>query len=109
MQTFDNFIGNPDRNAGNILVDAANNLILIDHSRAFVEQTSLPTKIARIDESLWTAIQAVTAEDLRALLGPLLGDRAVSAMIERRKAMKKTIDELVARKGRALVIIPSDR
>jgi hypothetical protein len=30
-------------------------------------------------------------------------------MIERRKAMKKTIDELVARKGRALVIIPSDR
>jgi hypothetical protein len=109
MQTFDNFIGNPDRNAGNILVDAANNLILIDHSRAFVEQTSLPTKIARVDESLWTAIQAVTAEDLRALLGPLLGDRAVSAMIERRKAMKKTIDELVARKGRALVIIPSDR
>ena len=109
MQTFDNFIGNPDRNAGNILVDAANNLILIDHSRAFVEQTTLPTKIARVDESLWSAIQGVTAEDLRALLGPLLGDRAVNAMIERRKVMKKTIDELVARKGRALVIIPSDR
>jgi hypothetical protein len=54
-------------------------------------------------------IQTVTAEDLRALLDPLLGDRAVSAMIERRKVMKKTIDELVARKGRALVIIPSDR
>ena len=109
MQTFDNFIGNPDRNAGNILVDASNNLILIDHSRAFVEQTTLPIKIARVDETLWTAIQALTADDLRALLGPLLGDDAVSAMIERRQVMKKTIDELVARKGRALVIIPSDR
>jgi hypothetical protein len=109
MQTFDNFIGNPDRNAGNILVDAANNLILIDHSRAFVEQTRLITKIERVDESLWRAIQAVTAEDLRVLLNPLLGDRAVNAMIERRTVMKKAIDELVARKGRALVIIPSDR
>jgi hypothetical protein len=109
MQTFDNFIGNPDRNAGNILVDAANNLILIDHSRAFVERTVLPSKIARVDESLWSAIQALTAEDLRALLGPLLGDRAVSAMIERRKVMQKAIDQLVAKKGRALVIIPSDR
>ncbi len=51
----------------------------------------------------------MTAEDLRALLGPLLGDHAVSAMIERRKVMKKTIDQLVAKKGRAVVIIPSDR
>ncbi len=109
MQTFDNFIGNPDRNAGNILVDASNNLILIDHSRAFVEQTTLPIKIARVDETLWTAIQALTADDLRALLGPLLGDDAVSAMIERRQVMKKTIDELVAKKGRALVIVPSNR
>jgi hypothetical protein len=38
-----------------------------------------------------------------------VGDRAVSAMIERRKVMQKAIEQLVARKGRALVIIPSDR
>ena len=109
MQTFDNFIGNPDRNAGNLLVDAANNLILIDHSRAFIENTALPTKIERVDEELWSAIQAVTLEDLRALLGPLIGDRAVNAMIERRNRMKKTIDALVAKRGQGLVIIPSAR
>jgi len=109
MQTFDNFIGNPDRNAGNLLVDSANNLILIDHSRAFIENTALPTKIERVDEELWSAIQAVTLEDLRALLGPLIGDRAVNAMIERRNRMKKTIDALVAKRGPGLVIIPSAR
>jgi hypothetical protein len=98
---------NPDRKAGNILVDAADNLILIDHSRAFVDRTALPNKIERVDEALWNAIQAVTADDLRTLLGPLLGDRAVDAMIERRQRMKKSIDALVAKKGRALVIIPA--
>src|SRR3954466_5458621 len=31
MKMFDNLIGNPDRNKGNLLVDAAWNLYLIDH------------------------------------------------------------------------------
>jgi hypothetical protein len=109
MQTFDNFIGNPDRNAGNILVDAANNLILIDHSRAFIDSTALPNKIERVDAELWSAIEALTADDLGALLGPLIGDRAVKAMIERRTRMHKEIEALVAKRGRALVIIPSGR
>jgi hypothetical protein len=109
MQTFDNFIGNADRNAGNILVDAANNVILIDHSRAFVDEKDLPAKIERVDDDLWSAIQALTIDDLRALIGPLIGDKAVEAMIERRNRMKKTIDGLVKKRGRVLVIIPSDR
>jgi len=109
MQTFDNFIGNPDRNAGNILVDAANNVILIDHSRAFIETKGLPTRIERVDEELWSAIQALKVEDLRALLGSLIGDAAVNAMVERRNRMTKAIDALVAKKGRALVIIPHGR
>jgi hypothetical protein len=109
MQTFDNFIGNPDRNGGNILIDAANNLVLIDHSRAFVEKTDLPNKIERVDEELWTAIQALSVDDLHGVLGPLIGEAAVKAMIERRTRMQKTIDALVAKKGRSLVIIASDR
>jgi hypothetical protein len=109
MQTFDNFIGNPDRNAGNILIDGANNMILIDHSRAFIDDKKLPTKIERVDEELWSAIQTLTAEELRTLLSPLVGDAAVNAMIERRARMKKTIDSLVAKKGRALVIVASNR
>jgi len=51
----------------------------------------------------------LTIDDLRALIGPLIGDKAVEAMIERRNRMKKTIDGLVKKRGRVLVIIPSDR
>jgi hypothetical protein len=107
MLTFDNFIGNPDRNAGNILIDAANNVILIDHSRAFVTEKDLPVKIERVDEDLWNAIQALTPEDLRAVVGSLIGDAAMDAMLERRSRMKKSIDALVAKKGRSVVIVPS--
>src|SRR4051812_39191654 len=109
MQTFDNFIGNPDRNAGNILIDGANNLILIDHSRAFVSDTDLPVTIVRVDEDLWNAIQALTPDDLRAVIGPLIGNEAVDAMLERRSRMTREIDALVARKGRSLVIVSSGR
>jgi hypothetical protein len=108
MQLFDNLIGNPDRNAGNILVDASNRVILIDHSRAFLDTADLPTKFERVDEELWTAIQAVPPEDLRTLLRPLIGDAAVGAMIQRRARLKKAIDALVAKKGRAQVLIPSN-
>jgi len=109
MLTFDNFIGNPDRNAGNILIGAPGELILIDHSRAFTEDTTLVRKIERVDADLWNAIQTLTAEELHTLLSPLVGDSAVNAMIERRARMKKTIDSLVAKKkSRALVIVPSN-
>ena len=39
MKMFDCFIGNPDRNKGNMLADASMKLFLIDHSRAFVDDT----------------------------------------------------------------------
>ena len=109
MLLFDNFIGNPDRNAGNILVDGARNIILIDHSRAFVPKKDLQTKVERVDEKLWTAIQALTPEALRATLGPLIGDDALNSMLDRRTRIQAEVDKLVAKKGRALVIIGEDR
>jgi hypothetical protein len=106
MLMFDNFIGNPDRNAGNILVDSAGNIILIDHSRAFIDKTELPSKFERVDQTLWTAIRELTPEALRERLEPLVGGRAIDAMLERRSRMQSAVDALVAKKGRSLVIIP---
>src|SRR5438094_1304724 len=105
MQLFDDFIGNPDRNAGNILVDGVNEVILIDHSRAFVDNKELPVKFVRVDADLWAAIQALTVDALRTHLGPLIGDRAINSMLERRERMRAAIDSLVAKNGRARVII----
>jgi hypothetical protein len=109
MMLFDNLIGNPDRNAGNILVDDARNIILIDHSRAFVAKKNLQTKVERVDEKLWAAIQALTPEALRGTLGPLVGDEAVNALLERRTRIQTEVDKLLAKKSRALVIVAEDR
>ena len=105
MLTFDNFIGNPDRNAGNILIGPPGEFILIDHSRAFVKDKDLPNKVERVDAVLWEKLQAVTRDDLVRVLGPWIDTDAIDAILERRTRMAAAIDKLVAKKGRALVII----
>ena len=106
MQMFDNLIGNPDRNAGNILIDASQRVILIDHSRAFVESAKLPFPFERVDASLYAKIKALTRPQLSAVLSEWLEDHAIDAMLERREEMVKRVEDLVKRRGAAAVIIP---
>lgn len=105
MLTFDNLIGNHDRNAGNILIGPPGELILIDHSRAFITDTDLPNEIERVDGDLWRRIQALTREDLVRTLGSWMDARAIDAMLERRMRMSRAIEKLAAKKSRALVVI----
>jgi hypothetical protein len=105
MVMFDNLIGNPDRNAGNILIGAPGEFILIDHSRAFVTDKRLQ-KFERVDAALWDRMQALTGGDLTRVLRPWIDDAALKAVIARRDAMAAEVDQLVATRGRALVIIP---
>jgi hypothetical protein len=105
MVTFDNFIGNDDRNAGNILLGPPGELILIDHSRAFVTTDDLPRKVERVDGELWGRIQALTRADLVRVLGPWMDGDAIDAMLKRREKMSAAIEKLVARKNRASVVI----
>ena len=91
MRMFDNLIGNRDRNQGNILLDAAWNLILLDHSRAFGEGTSLPHKLGRIDEGLWAEIEALTPGELETALGAWLEHGEIKAMLDRRDRMRAEI------------------
>ena len=105
MLTFDNFIGNDDRNAGNILLGSTGELILIDHSRAFVTNDDLPREIERVDGQLWGRIQALSREDLVRVLGPWMDTDAIDAMLKRREKMSAAIEKLAAQKSRALVVI----
>jgi len=105
MLMFDNLIGNPDRNAGNILIGRPGELILIDHSRAFITTNQLPQKFERVDEDLWTRMQALTRDELARALRPWLEDDAIDAIVERRNRMAAQVDSLVKKKGRASVII----
>jgi hypothetical protein len=106
MQLFDNLIANLDRNAGNILLGDPGELILIDHSRAFVGDRHLVQKFERVDETLWTRIQSVSPEDFHRVLDPWLERNAVGALLARRAKLADTIDALVKKRGRTAVIIP---
>jgi hypothetical protein len=105
MLMFDNLIGNPDRNAGNILIGSPGEFILIDHSRAFVARTNI-NKIERVDAELWDRMLALNRADLGRVLGAWLDDGAIDALVTRRDRMAATVDKLVKKKGRGQVIIP---
>lgn len=106
MMMFDNLIANIDRNAGNILVGPPGELILIDHTRAFITDKKFVNKIERVDAELWDRMKAITRDDLNRTLGHWIDDEQIAAIIERRDAMVAAVDKLVAQKGRSLVIIP---
>ena len=105
MKMFDNLIGNIDRNAGNLIVDHDWNLYLIDHSRAFVSETRLRVEMTRIDRALWERMAALDEATLTSALGDWLDGRSIRAMLRRRDAMTKAIDELVAKSSEAAVFI----
>jgi hypothetical protein len=88
---FDNRIGNRDRNQANMLHDAAWNLILLDHSRAFGEGADVPRKLSRVDEGLWTRIEALTPGSLDAALGAWLDRGEIEAVLGRRDRMRAEI------------------
>jgi hypothetical protein len=108
MKMFDCLSGNPDRNKGNMLVDEAWNLYLIDHSRAFVADKNLPKPsiFQNVDRSLWTRMLALDEAGAAERLGKWLDGRQIRALLQRRDAMKKHIDGLVAKQGEKVFFAP---
>jgi hypothetical protein len=88
---FDNLIGNRDRNWGNMLRDAAWNVILIDHSRAFGASTELTNKLSRIDEAFWARIESLTRSQLDGVLREWLDENQIGAILDRREKMRAEI------------------
>ena len=104
MKMFDNLICNPDRNAGNLLVDPEWNLYLIDHSRAFITDKKLVSVMTRVDRELWDRMLALDETTLSAGLGKWLDRGSIRAILRRRDEMKLAIDALVAKFGEAAYI-----
>jgi hypothetical protein len=94
VKMFDNFIGNRDRNTGNILRDPAWNLFLVDHARAFGTGSELPDKMTGIDREYWARIEALTRKQLDDALGAWLDHEQVGAILDRRERMRAEIKRL---------------
>lgn len=95
QRVFDNLVANVDRNAGNMLVDDAWNIILIDHSRAFGSD-SMPfeKEMTHLDREMFGRLQALDEASLMKRVRPwVLGDGTIREILKRR-------DKIVARLGR---------
>jgi hypothetical protein len=104
MKMWDNLVGNPDRNKGNLLVDQAGNLFLIDHSRAFTGEKKLPQDLENIDMQLWEKMLALDFPTLKATIGQWVGNGELRAVLQRRDKMKKEIDAILAKRGDAAIV-----
>jgi len=108
MKMLDLLIANIDRNQGNLLYDADWHLILIDHSRAFIDKKDLKdlAPLGRVDRKLWEKMQALTMEDLDRVLGKWVDEKGKKAMLIRRDLMAKAINELIKKRGENSVYYP---
>ncbi len=105
---FDNLIANGDRDPTDILVDEQWNLVLIDHSQAFLsspyledDDEKLPHKF---DRQLVARLEDLDLEYVQFRFGRLLLDPQIGAIIMRRNALMRRLDKLVAEKGEEAVL-----
>jgi hypothetical protein len=105
QRVWDNLVGNIDRNQGNLLVDQAWNLILIDHSRCFTATTAMPFPMRKIDRELYEKLKALDEATLRQRLGKLVMD-GPKPLLKRRDKIVQNFETLIAQYGEKAVLIP---
>ena len=105
MRVFDNLINNVDRNQSNILIDKDWNLWLIDHTRSFAMDKSLPApeKVSRCSRNLYNALKQMDEDFVRGTLASLLQEEEVDAFFVRRETLIKLLEDRVAEAGEAKV------
>ena len=107
MKMFDNLIFNDDRNTGNFMLDESWNVILIDHSRAFIDRKNLikgkKQAPGAIRQELLERLQALTREGLESTLDVLQGGQ-IKAILARRDKLLEHQQKLVDERGEARVM-----
>jgi hypothetical protein len=104
-RVFDDLVGNIDDNAGNILIDKAWNIVLVDHSRCFAEFSKLPFPLSRIDRQVYGRLKALDAATLNEAIGHLVESGVIKNMLKRRDEIVRIFEKLAAEKGDAQVFI----
>ena len=106
MYAFDLLIRNTDRNQGNIAWDENTNLWLIDHTRSMARDKGLRDKSSfkGCSVQLYDAMVALDDDEVKAAISPYLGEFEIKALMQRRNALVKLIDQQIKKKGRDEVI-----
>ena len=107
MKMFDNLISNADRNAGNFLLDQDWRIVLIDHSRAFIERKSLfeGSKLpVQYDRRLVARLESLEPRELEDALANLLKRGQLEAILKRRDRILEHLAKLIAERGERAVL-----
>ncbi len=104
QRVWDNLTANIDRNQGNLLMDQAWNLILIDHSRAFTASMTMPFPMTKIDKEFYTKLKALDEATIKERLGKWLFD-GPKPILKRRDKIIEHFDKLIAQYNEAAVFI----
>jgi hypothetical protein len=110
MSTFDNLIGNYDRNQGNVLIDRDWHLWLVDHSRSFLRAKRLlfPEKVQRCDRKLLRALRDLDREVVRRRLTEVLSRAEIDALLVRRDLLVRRFESLGFERGEDAVLFDLD-
>lgn len=108
MRIFDNLINNIDRNTGNMLFDSQGHLWLIDHTRAFGPDKTLPNPevITRCSNRLYEALKRLDEEQVRDKMKSmkLLSAGEIRMIFHRRSELLEKIEERIRVQGEASVL-----
>ena len=106
MRVFDELIQNRDRNRGNIVWTKDWTLWMIDHTRAFRGGKNLlnPDQLTRCERSLLAAMRALTLERLQEVMGKVMQDDEIKAVLVRRDLLVKHFEDRIAARGEAAVL-----
>lgn len=108
MKVFDNLISNWARSDRDFMVDPEWNVLLIDHSQAFLSTNELSAKPEQVpaifDKRLMERLRSLQSDVLQMRFGRMLLDPQVRAILGRRDALLTLMEKLIAEKGESAVL-----
>jgi hypothetical protein len=95
VRLFDQLIYNIDRNLGNLVITNDWGIWAIDHTRAFrtVQTLKTPGNIARCDRQVFARLKELDRATLRRAVGTYLATFEIDAILKRRDAIVKIIED----------------
>ena len=106
MRVFDELIQNRDRNRGNIIWTKDWKMWLIDHTRAFRLGNELlaPQVVQRCERTMCEKMRTLTLEGMTKEMGSSMNKDEINALLKRRDAILKLIDDRIGRRGTEVVL-----
>jgi len=109
LRVFDNLINNTDRNQSNLMIDKDWHFWLIDHTRSFARDTTLPNprEVTQCSKRLWKALNQMDQARVRESLTTYLSEYEVNAFFARHAALIQLIEDRIKTMGEEAVLFES--